>query len=338
MGIDESVFGLAYGDAMGKPTEFMPVHAIERLYGKGGPRDLPPAEKRTGVTPVTDDTQMALEVGEMLLDLLELGYHAEYSPVADVLTKRFVDWYGYTDGSRAPGGACMAACGRMRFGKPWWEATGINSKGCGANMRVTPVGLATWLTPEERAGIAQLQAAMTHAHPTALAAADATQQATWLLLTGTRPEHLLDELLDYVSDQAKVYHRDWLGELWMWTYAKDEMAYIRKGWQEVRDRLLDCVNAMHRPRHHVDPCLATGDGWTAEEALATALHSFLLYPDDAVAAIRRAACTRGDSDSIAALAGAFAGASLGPGCWPVSWRHRIEYADRLTWLAHGLGI
>ncbi|MBX6768245.1 MAG: ADP-ribosylglycohydrolase family protein, partial [Actinomadura rubrobrunea] len=79
-----------------------------------------------------------------------------------------------------------------------------------------------------------------------------------------------------------------------------------------------------------DPCAATGEGWVAEEALATALLCFLMFPDDPVAAIRRGAASSGDSDSIACLAGAFAGAHLGMDAWPAEWAARIEYADRLA--------
>jgi ADP-ribosylglycohydrolase len=43
-----------------------------------------------------------------------------------------------------------------------------------------------------------------------------------------------------------------------------------------------------------------------------------------------AAVTRGDSDSIACLAGAFAGAHRGLGAWPQSWIARIEYRGRLA--------
>jgi ADP-ribosylglycohydrolase len=47
----------------------------------------------------------------------------------------------------------------------------------------------------------------------------------------------------------------------------------------------------------------------------------------------RGAASSGDSDSIACLAGAFAGAALGLGAWPASWQSRIEYADRIARLA-----
>ncbi len=55
-------------------------------------------------------------------------------------------------------------------------------------------------------------------------------------------------------------------------------------------------------------------------------------PDDPVAALRRAAVTAGDSDSIACLTGAFAGAYHGFGAWPKEWINRIEYAGRLAML------
>ena len=47
-------------------------------------------------------------------------------------------------------------------------------------------------------------------------------------------------------------------------------------------------------------------------------------------AIARGAASSGDSDPIACLAGAFAGAALGLAAWPAAWQHRIEYADRLA--------
>jgi len=58
-----------------------------------------------------------------------------------------------------------------------------------------------------------------------------------------------------------------------------------------------------------------------------------LSPEEPVTVLGRAAATSGDSDSIACLAGGFAGAALGMAAWPVAWRERIEYADRL----HKLG-
>lgn len=94
--------------------------------------------------------------------------------------------------------------------------------------------------------------------------------------------------------------------------------------------------AAQNGEREIDPCAFTGAGWIAEEALATGLLRFLLYPNEPLSALRRAAYTSGDSDSIACLAGAFAGASLGVAAWPEDWLNRIEYRDRLQTLADGL--
>ena len=84
--------------------------------------------------------------------------------------------------------------------------------------------------------------------------------------------------------------------------------FISRGWDECIAALERLQNALQQAEPPLDPCAATGAGWIAEEALATGLYCFLLSPADAVAAIRRASVSSGDSDSIACLAGAFAGA------------------------------
>jgi ADP-ribosylglycohydrolase len=80
----------------------------------------------------------------------------------------------------------------------------------------------------------------------------------------------------------------------------------------------------------------TGDGWIAEEALATALLCFLLHWDDPQRVVSRAAATRGDSDSIASIGGALAGAYSGIGSWPEAWIERIEYRETIRRIARDL--
>ncbi len=58
-----SLFGLAYGDSLGRPTEFQDYGSIVAAYGVAGPQELTGHPAR-----VTDDTQMALAVGEALLE------------------------------------------------------------------------------------------------------------------------------------------------------------------------------------------------------------------------------------------------------------------------------
>ncbi|SCL29530.1 ADP-ribosylglycohydrolase [Micromonospora nigra] len=320
-----SLFGLAYGDALGRPTEFLTVAEIDDRFGPAGPRDLDgdPA-------PVTDDTQMALAVGWALRDAPRWTPEA----VEPLLRQRFLDWAVSPDNNRAPGMTCLRACGELGRGLRWQEATEAGSKGCGANMRVTPVGLLD-VDLDTLAGLAQLQAGLTHGHPTGLAASELTAYAVRVLRDGATLAELPALLTDRARTQRDVYRGDWLGDLWQRPGASTPQEFVARGWDEclaVLDRL---TAALAAPDDGGDPCRHTGEGWIAEEALVTALYCAVRHADDPVAALTRGARTAGDSDSIAALAGAFVGAAHGMAAWPAGWATRIEYADQLTALATG---
>ncbi|ELS52082.1 ADP-ribosylglycohydrolase family protein [Streptomyces viridochromogenes] len=320
-----SLLGLALGDALGFPTEFNDVPSILAKCGPWREMELP--------TPaiVTDDTQMTLALGKGLRTAMDRGLLAP-KRLERPVREEFVDWYRSPENNRAPGRTCLVACNLLKDeGRPWQDASQIGSKGCGANMRVAPIGLVPGLSDEQRAGAAQLQSALTHGHPTALAASDLTAHAVRLLAQGAEPAGLVDLLRAYAHANRTRYHDRWLGDLWTRSQDPTPEHFIARGWDEclgVLDRLQEAVRAVSP---ETDPCLATGDGWIAEEALATALLCFLWFVDEPLTALRRAACTAGDSDSIACLAGAFAGAWLGADAWPTEWADRIEYrGDLLT--------
>ena len=316
------LFGLAIGDALAAPTEFLSLEEIVDQFGPFGPAE-PSAQ-------VTDDTQMALAVAEALLET-----EKPFAPLTleRSLREHFIAWSTSPQNNRAPGAACMQACDRLADGEDWIDATVLTSKGCGANMRVPPVGLLPrakhGLTERTRAAIAQFQAALTHAHPTALAAADLTSATIVDLASGGDTTELTQRLRDYCDSQRLVYHADWLGHAWQRPEIHSPEEFIACGWDDCL-AMLDRVDiALAKMPREWDPCEETGQGWIAEEAFATALLCFLMFADDPVAAIRRAAVTSGDSDSIAALTGAFCGAHLGLDAWPREWIERIEYRDRL---------
>ncbi|MBD0419722.1 ADP-ribosylglycohydrolase family protein [Streptomyces sp. TRM S81-3] len=315
--------GLALGDALGFPTEFSDVPSILAKCGPWREMELP--------TPaiVTDDTQMTLALGRALRTVTDRGVLTPEA-MTEPVRQEFIAWNRSPENNRAPGNTCIRACELLEApGRPWQDASQIGSKGCGANMRVAPVGLVPGLSDEQRAGAAQLQSALTHGHPTALAASDLTAHAVRLLAEGADPTGLVGRLRSYAYDNRARYHERWLGDLW--TRAQDPTPehFIARGWDEclaVLDRLQHAVRTVSP---ETDPCLVTGEGWIAEEALATGLLCFLLFVDEPLTALRRAACTSGDSDSIACLAGAFAGAYLGADAWPAPWADRIEYRGDL---------
>ncbi len=277
------LFGSAYGDALAAPSEFMrSLTHIRHSFAPSGPTDIHAGR-------VTDDTQMMLAVARAVLDA------PDFTPVALEMTLRaeLNSWFH-----------------DLQRGRAWQAATVTPSKGCGANIRVQPLGLIA--DDAARAGAAQLQVALTHGHPTALAAADLTAQVIWVMGSGTAPPQLAPALAAY--------------------------AQASQGWDECLGVLarLDAALASGIPGD-ADPCDFSAEGWIAEEALATGLLCFLLTPSDPVEAKPCAAppSRKGDSDSLACLAGAFAGAHLGLSAFPAEWRTRTEYAGELQRLAAG---
>jgi ADP-ribosylglycohydrolase len=365
-------YGLAYGDALGRPTEFITSKALAK-FGT-------PFRPAVGLTNrargfVTDDTQMSLAVGRAALGTAEPRY------LTNRFIAEFIRWYDdpkSRDGRRAPGSTCLSACAQLKRGTPWLRATRTDSKGNGANMRVAPLALRTDWTWPQLSAAAQLQAAITHGHATALAAADLTAVAVRMLLEGVAKPGpaLLDHLLAYAHDQRSVYHGDHLGKLWegssfntgpSWlsqlpaSYSTGRLweddaswpigavvrkplkarrhrpapdspeEFIERGWDKVIDSLLAIYDRPRKPNQ--DPCDVAGEGWVAEEALMVALHTLLTFPDDPTSALRRAAFTNGDSDSIASITGALAGAAYGRRYFPHGWIENLEYRreiDSLT--------
>ncbi|MFC9289026.1 ADP-ribosylglycohydrolase family protein [Streptomyces sp. NPDC057052] len=321
-----ALLGLALGDALGFPTEFDDVPSILATCGPWREMELP------GRAFVSDDTQMTLAVARALRTATDRGPLVP-ARLEGPLREEFVAWYRSPENNRAPGRTCLTACGLLEDdGRPWQDAARIGSKGCGANMRVAPLGLAPGLGDEQRAGAAQLQSGLTHGHPTALAASDLTAHAVRLLADGAEPTGLVGLLRSYALDNRTRYHHRWLGDLWTRSQDPTPEHFIARGWDDCLGVLERLQDALRSPSPETDPCLATGEGWIAEEALATGLLCFLLFPDAPVTALRRAACSAGDSDSVACLAGAFAGAYAGADAWPTEWADRIEHRSELVTL------
>ena len=323
-----SWIGAAIGDGFGAVTEFKSLDVIRSMYGPEGLTEPP-----SGTIKVTDDTQMAMAVAKALMGAYQDG-EVPIGRLEDALRKEYVVWLNDPENNRAPGRTCLTACHNLERGMEWTAATVKNSKGCGANMRVLPVGLFKFKGGDEFSEIeiarwAQLQAAMTQGHATGLAASELTALTVVWLLEGEKPERLVDRLLAHARSQQSVYHESVLKDLWQRPGVDSPEEYIRRGWQENIAVLERVKDAAINGDPALDPCYYSGEGWIAEEAFGTALLSFLWYADDPVKTLIRAVNTKGDSDSLACIAGAFAGAYKGISELPEDWTDRIEYREEL---------
>ena len=128
------------------------------------------------------------------------------------------------------------------------------SKGCGANMRVTPVGLLD-VDLDTLAGLAQLQAGLTHGHPTGLAASELTAYAVRLLRDGAA----LAELPGLLTDRAHEQRTGLPGATGSATCGSARgvptpAEFIARGWDECLRVLARLDAALARPDDGGDPC------------------------------------------------------------------------------------
>ena len=109
-----------------------------------------------------------------------------------------------------------------------------------------------------------------------------------------------------------------------------EADFINRGWNDCIEVLENIKKTQKKKNRLINPCELTAQGWITEEAYGTALLYFLRFPDDTVNTLIRAVNTKGGSDSIACIAGSFAGAKNGLKSIPKDWIRRIEYRKELN--------
>jgi ADP-ribosylglycohydrolase len=291
------IYGLALGDALGGPVEFWDLKGIRERYGAGGIQEPPDPAL------FTDDTQMTLAVAEALI----AAGREDLGAIMASVSREFVAWLRSPENDRAPGGACLYGARQLEAGVPWWRSGKPNSKGCGAAMRVAPIGYLYQHDLPKLRRVAAASALTTHHHPTARLAAVAAAFLVKLALDRLSPEDLLPALELETHNQSEDF-------------------------DQALARLEDALemDSQEAALMHI------GEGWVAEEAVLMALYCFLKSPDDFVATIRRGANTRGDSDSIASIAGGLSGAYLGSGALPADWITRLEKSEYLRDVAHRL--
>jgi ADP-ribosylglycohydrolase len=287
-----AVFGQAIGDALGAPTEGMSRAEIRRVYGRitGFITD-----DQAG----TDDSEYAALTAQILL---------RYGPsltADDVST----EWYRvlvHQDGGFVHGGFSeMDAIHNLARG---WRApvTGTDNHEMwsdGSAMRVAPIGAYCAGDPAEAARLAGIDASVSHARDgiwcgQAIAAAVATAAAT------------ADWREVVAATLGAVPTDSWSAR--MLTRAID----VATGPGDAEERL-DALEAAIAIRHYPFADVAP-------EATALAVGVFAIAKGDYVASVLGGANIGRDADTIAAMAGAMAGALGGVTAIPAEWRKRVS--------------
>jgi ADP-ribosylglycohydrolase len=293
-----ALYGLALGDALGMPTQSLPRAEIVARYGPlvegfhPGPADHPLAAGLMAGS-VTDDTEQAVLLGRLMVDS---GGRID----GRELGKRLLAW---EDAMRARGSldllgpSTRRAVSALAAGVEPAQA-GRDGTTNGAAMRIAPVGVACG----DRDGLVDrvVEASVaTHGTGVALAGAAAVAAAVSAGVGGATTA----EAIPFAVDRARR-----AALCGRWVAAADVGARIE--WAVGLVTGLAPAAAVETIYTLVGTSLAT------QESVPAAFAVLAVAGDDPWLACRLGASVGGDCDTIAAMAGAIAGACHGVGAFP----------------------
>ncbi len=303
------LLGLALGDALGFVVEAEPPGVAlayvrdELRAGRAGERGHPSFP----FGQYSDDTQLARE---LLLSLQEAG---RFDP--ETFGRRLAALFA-TNRDVGAGPGSRAAALRLAAGTPWTEAGApAPYAGNGSAIRAAPLGLLYGDDPAALVRVAVAQSRVTHQDRRCAAGAVAMAGAAALAARRGHidPPAWLEELAGLVRpvDQGMA----WAIEL-------------VRGWASLGPN--EAARALHTAG--LDP--DARDPWLGVSAhvvpsVSWALYAFLRSPDSYWDVVCTAIGVGGDTDSMAAMAGALAGSRLGIGALPAGLVARLN--DRGEW-------
>ncbi len=266
--------------------------ALGMPYEGSSPERVPDhvemAEARLGQGTYTDDTEMMIALAESLLD--------RGSVEAEPLARAFLDAHRP---ERGYGGGTLAVFDLWRAGVSVEEAArrvfSGGSYGNGAAMRVAPVGVLFAQEPERLRVEAERSATVTHAHPLGVDACVVQAAAIGAAVRG-------DEVL---SAARSVAATEGLAE------GLGQVAGLLEG----------------SPVSPPEAAAALGSSSAGPESVPLAVYAALAhrsFPQAVAFAVR----CGGDTDTVAAMAGAIAGGRDGAEAIPARWLDALEAGPR----------
>jgi ADP-ribosylglycohydrolase len=324
-----ALYGLAIGDALGMPTESLPREQITASYGPllTGFEPAPPGHPLAAGMPagaVTDDTEQAVLLAKLIIEGAGQVDAAE-------LARRLIGW---EESMRARGSLGLLGPSTKRAISALLAGADIDQAGRsgvtnGAAMRIAPVGIATPSADLDGLVDRVVEASWaTHNTGVALAGAAAVAAAVSGGLDGAEIPDAIGLAVTAARRAARRGH---------WVAAADVAARItwatgltaglagRPGGPDV-GAVIDVVYTL------------VGTSLAVQESVPAAFAVLAASPDDPWLACRIAASLGGDCDTIAAMAGAIAGACHGLAGFPESARATVASVNdlRLDGLAAAL--
>ena len=338
-----SIFGGAIGDALGYPVEFMSVDEIISKYGTNGITEY---ALHNGKALISDDTQMTLFTANGVLVARTRfenrgigGFPSSCVPMSyqDWLKTQTSDYIGLDmndnpkiswlldvpelHSRRAPGNTCMQSLFAHSglIGRRGEKYLKNKSKGCGAVMRIAPLGLYYDSLDINRLMDEAVEISkITHGHSLAYLPA--------ALLT-----YILNKIVYYTDDSLSLKQIIVEAQMALVNHYKDD-EYIDDFFKIIELSIRLAENEKDDRKNIAE----IGEGWVGDEALAIAIYCSLKYHQDFSKGIIAAVNHGGDSDSTGAIAGNILGAWNGYRNIESKWLDDIELFDVIDEIATDL--
>lgn len=302
------LLGLAIGDALGAPVEFLQLDKIKEKYGERGIADF---DDWNGFKPgtFTDDTQLSLATAKGCINAhLNLLREGE-SHTLDFMHKRYLEWLESLKDARQvrhPGYVCMHVLQSGERGSvespvnTSTEATGV--------LRTAAVGLAFPPGMAFREG--KDFAALTHGHPSAYYAAGFLSEVIARIVEG----NTLQDAIELGIEQLVDFENH-----------KDLLKHIEAALELFIDQ---------SPLEESIPKL--GKGVTTAEVLSLGIFCALKFAFDFPAGVKAAVNQSGNSSSTGLITGSILGTLLGHEAIPEKWISSLENSQEIIELAEDM--
>lgn len=303
-----ALWGQACGDAFGMPNSFLKF-PVWRTAMEAGPLNSP---FHAGYVPgrVTDDTEQAQS--------LTAAFEQSDGPLdVQIVAAEIGKWLDSVGGqdSLAVGPSTKRAMAAISAGTPV-ELAGRTGVTNGAPMRVSVVGAWAALndfTFDELLADIEASCVPTHNTGVAISGAAAVAAAVWAGIRGLG----WDETLAQALTAAR-----WGADRGNWLPAVS-----------IAERISMAVALAEAATSEADAARILTDlvgmGEATTESVPAAFAAAAYARRDPEVAIRVAGNARGDTDTVAAMAGAIAGATAGPDALPTAWRDIVADTNSL---------
>ena len=287
------MYGLAIGDAMGAPVEFIARGTFEPVteYRSGGKFRLEAGEW-------TDDTAMALCLAQSLIDSNGFDPHDQLDKYLKWIDEGYMSCNGRMIGL---GKVCMRSLVRYRRTKqPYTDITHEKFSGNGSLMRLAPVCIYYAGQLDKAIHLSAQSSKTTHGSPVAV---DACRYFAYLIVR-------LLQGID-ISEIFSNNFRDEVYDYFMEMPLHKSLSTIVDG--EFRYKNVDKISSSGYVVH----------------SLEAALWSFY-HSDSFEEAVLKAVNLGDDADTVGAITGQLAGAYYGIDSIPKKWITELRQKDRIN--------